>query len=60
LTGGINGWVDATNTPWLAGASNIVTLPRGVLSIVVLQHRTKLEALREPAAWRSFTRMLTP
>jgi hypothetical protein len=27
LNGGINGWVDATNTPWLAGASNIVTLP---------------------------------
>ena len=27
LTGGANNWVDTTNTPWLAGASNIVTLP---------------------------------
>jgi hypothetical protein len=27
LNGGINNWLDATNTPWLAGASNIVTLP---------------------------------
>ena len=25
LNGGINNWVDATNTPWLAGASNLVT-----------------------------------
>jgi hypothetical protein len=29
LNGDINNWLDATNTPWLAGASNIVTLPRG-------------------------------
>ena len=27
LNGGINNWLDTTNTPWLAGASNIVTLP---------------------------------
>jgi hypothetical protein len=27
LNGGANNWVDTTNTPWLAGASNIVTLP---------------------------------
>jgi hypothetical protein len=27
LNAGINGWQDATNTPWLAGSSNIVTLP---------------------------------
>jgi hypothetical protein len=26
LNGGINNWLDTTNTPWLAGASNIVTL----------------------------------
>jgi hypothetical protein len=24
---GTNNWLDTTNTPWLAGASNIVTLP---------------------------------
>ncbi len=28
LNGGVNNWVDTTNTPWLAGASNIVTLTR--------------------------------
>ncbi|HLX95818.1 MAG TPA: hypothetical protein VKU37_08745, partial [Verrucomicrobiae bacterium] len=27
LNGGPIGWVDATNPPWLAGASNIVTVP---------------------------------
>jgi len=27
LKGGANNWVDATKTPWLAGASNLVTLP---------------------------------
>jgi hypothetical protein len=27
LTGGTNNWLDASSTPWLAGASNIVTLP---------------------------------
>lgn len=27
LNGGTNDWLDTTNTPWLAGASNIVTLP---------------------------------
>ena len=27
LNGGPNDWLDTTNTPWLAGASNIVTLP---------------------------------
>jgi hypothetical protein len=27
LTGGANNWLDAANPPWLAGASNIVTLP---------------------------------
>jgi hypothetical protein len=25
--GGSIGWLDATSTPWLAGAFNIVTLP---------------------------------
>ncbi len=27
LNSGANNWVDTTNAPWLAGASNIVTLP---------------------------------
>ena len=27
LNGGTNNWLDTTDTPWLAGASNIVTLP---------------------------------
>lgn len=27
LTGNPNNWLDASSTPWLAGASNIVTLP---------------------------------
>jgi len=27
LNGGANSWLDSTNTPWLAGESNIITLP---------------------------------
>ena len=27
LNGGTNNWMDASNTPWLTGASNVVTLP---------------------------------